>query len=154
MGQRGSFWRRYALEELQLSELVRQSTILVRDEFGGTLGANGASIETGQEYVAGLLNTNISMCPPGNYSSSTFRYLESLICGAIPAIAEGTPTDALFRAPFGPHETCKWARWEDLIRVCGYLEEGDRKLLVRHSLLSALKYFDDFTQMLLLDSEG
>ena len=146
IGQSGNYWRRYAIDTLQHSEYGGSSAIIVRDSFGGTLGANGASLETGQEYVNGLLNSQVSICPPGNYSSSTFRYLESVICGAIPAIAEGIPTDALFRAPFGPQETCKWARWEDLIRDCERLEEENRQLLVKQTKIKALEFFESFTE--------
>lgn len=146
IGQSGNYWRRYAIDSLQHSEFGSSSAITVRDSFGGTSGANGASIETGQEYVSGLLNSQVSICPPGNYSSSTFRYLESVICGAIPAIAEGTPTDALFHAPFGPQETCKWVRWEDLILDCARLEEENRELLVRQSRIEALEFIESFTE--------
>lgn len=146
IGQSGNYWRRYAIDSLQHSEFRSSSVITVRDSFGGTLGANGASIESGQEYVSGLLNSQVSICPPGNYSSSTFRYLESVICGAIPAIAEGIPTDALFRAPFGPQETCKWARWEDLIRDCEHLEEENRELLVKKARNEALEFIESFTE--------
>jgi hypothetical protein len=146
MGQNGTYWRRYAVDVLRHSQFLPMSAIIVRDSFGGTLGANGASLETGQEYVSGLLNSQVSICPPGNYSSSTFRYLESVICGAIPAIAEGIPTDTLFRAPFGPQETCKWARWEDLIRDCERLEEENRQLLVKQTKIKALEFFESFTE--------
>lgn len=35
-------------------------------------------------YVTGLLSTTHALCPPGAINTETFRFYESLICGAIP----------------------------------------------------------------------
>lgn len=119
IGQSGSYWRRTAIESaIKIFGVKKDNTdfFQIRDNFGGTLGANGASIQTGIEYVKDLLNSTFSLCPPGNYSSNTFRYCESLICGSIPIIAEGIPCDPSFRALFGPALTCRKENWPRLLK--------------------------------------
>jgi len=119
VGQRGTYWRRYVLDtaiDLCKDKSREKDFFQIRESFGGTLGANGASLLTGAEYVNDLLNSKFSLCPPGNYSSNTFRYCESLICGSIPVIAEGTPNDPSFSVLFGPRETCKKETWPSLLQ--------------------------------------
>lgn len=118
-GQNGSYWRRHAIDsaiEIFGFKKDKLEFFQIRDNFGGTLGANGASIQTGMEFVKDLLNSKFSLCPPGNYSNNTFRYCESLICGSIPIIAEGSPCDPSFRVIFGPALTCRKESWPRLLR--------------------------------------
>lgn len=119
IGQSGSYWRQNAIESASKIFGVKKGELeffQIRENFGGTLGANGASLQTGMEYVKDLLNSQFSLCPPGNYSNNTFRYCESLICGSIPIIAEGSPCDPSFRALFGPALTCRKESWPKLLK--------------------------------------
>lgn len=45
------------------------------------------------QYASLLLRASIALNPPGHVSNETFRYLEALICGAIPVSSVSSPQD-------------------------------------------------------------
>jgi len=104
VGQTGNAWRKFLLEQLMKTSNVLEDEkikVVSRSGFGGTAGANGADIHSGKEYVEILCNSSLVLVPPGNYAQSTFRFLESIICGAIPLFDFHSPTDPGYLPPFG-----------------------------------------------------
>ena len=96
IGQVGQIVRRQAIEALK----KRNSKILVlRDGYGGVSNDKNRTLGIGKEYVNGLLNSKISVCPPGNISGNSYRIMESLICGAYPAVMSNVMCDPLFESP-------------------------------------------------------
>lgn len=98
VGQKGKFWRIKAIRELEIWRLMNpdyQVACRVRGDFSGTVGANGVTLEVGLDYLKLLHQSRFSICPPGNYSLYTFRFAESLICGALPIVCLPCPSDPL-----------------------------------------------------------
>jgi hypothetical protein len=54
-------------------------------------------------YVRMLMRSKLSLCPPGYSNGESFRYYESLICGAIP-IEEDVTISHQARLPFRPRD--------------------------------------------------
>ena len=104
VGQLGNAWRKFLLEQLmETSNVLEDESIKLvsRNGFGGTVGANGADQHSGKEYVEILCNSSFVLVPPGNYAQSTFRFLESIVCGASPLFDFHSPTDPGYLPPFG-----------------------------------------------------
>lgn len=92
VGQSGKLTRRFAINAMQS---ISPNEIILRDNYGGAIGIYGATIESGIENISALKNAKLALCPPGNYSSNTFRIAESLICGALPMFNQSSITDPI-----------------------------------------------------------
>lgn len=96
VGQRGNIEREMAVAQ---SLRIKNSQIIVRDKFGGSLGFNDSTSDTGNQYLKVMLSSRYSLCPPGNYSGFSFRLMESLICGTYPIMKNYPLTDPFFINP-------------------------------------------------------
>lgn len=113
VGQRGNVVREIAVEQ---SSKVKNSRIVIRDKFGGSLGFNDSTEDTGTEYLEILLNSRFNLCPPGNYSGYSFRIMESLVCATNPIINNYPLTDPFFTNPLQMLQAKKVPRsWKTLI---------------------------------------
>jgi hypothetical protein len=79
-GQRGNFDR-----QLMLAEAMSVGINLdrIHKKFAAAdypLGRKAATLN----YINGIISSKFSICPPGNYSSQTFRFLESLLLWTFP----------------------------------------------------------------------
>jgi hypothetical protein len=148
IGQKGNYWRQYFINSAKSLKKNDHKYFETREMFGGTIGANGASMNTGKEYVEGLLNSHFSLCPPGNYSSNTFRYFESLLCGSIPLVPEGLPTDPTHSAIFGPRETCKPYSGDEWLFQIQSISGLKRQELIRKSREEAIEFFKRLNEIL------
>ena len=92
VGQAGKLTRRFAIKPM---ESISPKELILRDNYGGAIGIYGATLESGIENIRALKNSKLALCPPGNYSSHTFRIAESLICGAVPMFNKGSITDPI-----------------------------------------------------------
>ena len=117
VGQKGSVWREFAIARVRQSLNAEQFTYLERENFGGTLGANEATFQSASEYVQILKESRYAISPPGNYSGATFRWLESIICGAIPLQAFSHPSDPMYRPPIEIPEWLCSNSWEEIGRA-------------------------------------
>ena len=142
VGQRGGTWREFALARLKETILKKDFLYIERPSFGGTKGANGASLETAREYVQTLLDSRFVISPPGNYSGSTFRWLESVICGAIPLQALSNPSDPDFRPPVPLPDWLNSGSWESIVSSANQLshtESQNCSSTLREEVISFLK---------------
>jgi hypothetical protein len=102
VGQIGNIQRQKFVEmaEKTLSEDNQTSSgsvkIVIRKNFGGTIGSNGATMETFREFIEIGLNSRFGLCPPGNFAGETFRFLELLCLGAVPIEASAIVADPAF----------------------------------------------------------
>ena len=96
IGQIGQIVRRQAIEALKK---LKSKNLVLRDGYGGVSNDENRALRIGEEYVDGLLNSKISVCPPGNISGNSYRIMESLICGAYPAVMSNIMCDPLFESP-------------------------------------------------------
>ena len=96
IGQLGHLVRQYAIEALRKFDL---KILIVRDGYGGVSNEENRKLRIGEEYVDGLMESCVSVCPPGNISGNSYRIMESLICGAYPAVMSSVLCDPLFESP-------------------------------------------------------
>ena len=92
VGQSGKLTRRFAIKAM---ENISPKELILRDNYGGAIGIYGATLESGIENIQALKNAKLALCPPGNYSSNTFRIAESFICGAVHMFNQGSITDPI-----------------------------------------------------------
>ena len=113
VGQRGNIVREMAVNQ---SLKIANSRIIIRDKFGGSLGFNDSTVNTGIEYLEIMLKSRFNLCPPGNYSGYSFRIMESLICATYPIVNNYPLTDPFFTNPSQVIQTTKsFKSWKTLI---------------------------------------
>jgi hypothetical protein len=96
IGQLGQIVRQYAINALQKFDSKR---LIVRNGYGGVSNDENRKLKIGEEYVNGLIDSLIYVCPPGNISGNSYRIMESLICGSYPAVLSNVLCDPLFESP-------------------------------------------------------
>lgn len=125
IGQSGSPNRFMAIRSLEKNSVKSRIHIVLKNSFGGTEGANDASLVTSNEYINILTNSRFALCPSGNFAGTSFRWLESLILGAIPIQSHRIPSDPAFESPvkysLGARET-----WPRLLRRAEQITESER----------------------------
>lgn len=89
LGQQGNFDRQLFLRE------AKKLGIEV-DNINHSYAA-GRKVENQQRYFHGLRYAVNSLCPPGQYSGNTFRYMESLLMYSYPLCERFILSDPLFR---------------------------------------------------------
>jgi hypothetical protein len=94
-GQRGKFQRQKFLQAAEDAAPSIPKIIKVNRGFAGRNETGEISSILSDPYVKELLKSIFALCPPGNYSSETFRYWESLLCGCVPIVADVVPSDLL-----------------------------------------------------------
>lgn len=96
IGQSGQIVRRHAIEALKN---FTSTKIVVREGYGGVSSNENRKLRIGEEYVSGLMESKVSVCPPGNISGNSYRITESLICGSYPAVMSNVLCDPQFESP-------------------------------------------------------
>lgn len=92
-GQLGGFDRQVIIKRSQAFGLELGP---IFEKFGGPQDPV-ARKEAELNYFLGLLGSEFSICPPGNYSTQTFRYLESLILHSYPLLKKWVLSDPISR---------------------------------------------------------
>jgi hypothetical protein len=90
-GQIGGFDRQAMISIAKLNGL---SVGPLYPQFGGPLNSS-LKKKAENEYFRGLLESNFSICPPGNYSAESFRYLESLTLYSYPLLKTRVLSDPI-----------------------------------------------------------
>ncbi len=96
IGQSGQIVRQYAIKALQKFDSKR---LVIRSGYSGVSNDETRKLGIGHEYLSGLIESGVSVCPPGNISGNSYRIMESLICGAYPAVMSSVLCDPLFESP-------------------------------------------------------
>ena len=140
IGQTGNSSRIFAIETLLNFETKSKKLVQQNKVFGGTIGSNGATLQTAQEYVDALQVSRFTLCPAGNYSGATFRWLESIILGSIPIVSTRIPSDPSFDT------MCRYAlsanrTWSHLLGEAEKMSENEEAELVeklRHDFVQKI----------------
>ena len=90
-GQIGGFDRQVMIHVAKLNGL---SIGPLYSQFGGPLNLS-LKKRSELEYFLGLLESKFSICPPGNYSAESFRYLESLTLYSYPLLKTRVLSDPI-----------------------------------------------------------
>ena len=85
VGQKGRWYRRLMVEYFEKNAAARTNKY-------GSFGGFTDSPET-TNYAESILDSRFVICPPGNVSSQSFRYYESIALGAIPIVTEASIQD-------------------------------------------------------------
>lgn len=93
-GQRGKFDRQVFLKSAQSLNL---NIGRINETYGGPVELNEKK-RAQREYFLGLLHSRFSICPSGNYSVESFRFLESLLVQALPIVPKEVLSDPLYFA--------------------------------------------------------
>ena len=91
-GQKGKFDRQMLLNQAERQGLVPSRQF---ENFGGPTESH-LRVEAQEFYFEGLKESRFALCPPGNYSGETFRYLESLLLHSLPIRASKVLSDPFF----------------------------------------------------------
>jgi hypothetical protein len=95
-GQRGNFDRQLFLETARHHGLGIRS---IHRSFGGPENLE-ERVRAEKDYFEGLKVSRFSICPSGNYSAESFRYLESLLLQSLPLMPARILSDPLYRNSF------------------------------------------------------
>ena len=133
IGANGSWARRLAIKKMR--KLVRDNQMKVVQDSYKSLGT---PFESNASYIKSLIDSKFVLCPPGNLTNKTFRYLESLLMGALPILPPATIQDN--------HQWDTWMESSDKIRYSWTkcinqalgMSESDRKEKVTKALASEL----------------
>lgn len=147
VGQRGKLWRKYALAE---SEKLLESRIymVVNKAFGGTKGANFASEDSARLFFSSARKARFSICPAGNYSGTTFRWMETLMSGSLPIQSFRVSPDFLTSKALYANKTCDWKSWRTLILDAGRISETERVQLIKECLQKVQRHNDSLNRYL------
>jgi hypothetical protein len=85
MGQKGTWYRRRMISQF---DEMPGAQIETYSSWGGNPVEQPKA-----DYVKSILRSKFVICPPGNVSSESFRYMESIILGAIPILTEVSVQD-------------------------------------------------------------
>lgn len=134
IGANGSWARRLAIKAMV--KLVRDSQLkVVQDSYKGL----STSFESSTLYINSLIDSKFVLCPPGNLTNKTFRYLESLLMGALPILPPATIQDNhLWDTWIESSNKIKYS-WTKCIKQALGMEEIDRKENVTNALSSELR---------------
>lgn len=91
-GQHGNFDRRLFLEKARHHGLGIRS---IHATFGGPERLE-ERVRAEKDYFEGLKMSRFSICPSGNYSAESFRFLESLLLQSLPLMPAGILSDPLY----------------------------------------------------------
>ena len=95
-GQPGNFDRQLFLETARHHGLGIRS---IHGSFGGPENLE-ERVRAEKDYFEGLKVSRFSICPSGNYSAESFRYLESLLLQSLPLMPARILSDPLYRNSF------------------------------------------------------
>jgi hypothetical protein len=108
-----------------LAERVEESRIeLVDADWSGRAGR-----EAGAPYVEQLGSARFALCPPGFVNNESFRFYESLLCGALP-IEVTIATTHLGEIPWRDGGSIRDASWSTGLRTAARMSEAERRTRV------------------------
>ena len=138
VGQEGNWNRKFAIHILRNSKI--NSMIKIKAGWGGM------SQENETVYLDSLLRSKYILCPPGNISNLCFRYLEALICGALPLTPPASIQD--------PHLWNNWTQfsklnlysWKNLIKFATKIENTERIRICSLELTNEINLINQINQ--------
>jgi hypothetical protein len=145
MGQRGNFDRQLMIEQAVKAQIHIEK---IYSRFGGADEAGG-QFQAASLFVEGLLRSEFSMCPPGNYSAESFRFLESLLLWSFPLQPPFVLSDPLFRNSFS-------INWNNYLKGHGpgSVDSIWRENSIRSALINLKAMLQQLATELGLDSEN
>jgi hypothetical protein len=134
IGANGSWTRRLAIR--QMERLVRDNQVKVVQDSYKILNR---PLESSTSFIKSLIDSKFVLCPPGNLTNKTFRYLESLLMGALPILPPATIQDNhLWDTWVESSDKIRYS-WTKCIKQALGMSESDRKEKVTKALALELE---------------
>jgi hypothetical protein len=134
IGANGSWARRLAVKKMK--KLVKDNQVqVVQDSYKGL----NSPFESSTSYIKSLIDSKFVLCPPGNLTNKTFRYLESLLMGALPILPPATIQDNHLWDTWVESSGKIRYSWTKCINQALRMSESDRKEKVTKALASELE---------------
>jgi len=127
VGQTGSWCR-----ELAIKVLTKKKIGFVPTFTQGWSGANQGALTT---YIDSLIQSELTLNPPGNLTNRTHRYLESLIFNSLPIMPPSTLQDPHLWGVWSEIRDRKYFSWKRQIKYALNLSLHDRELIILNALL-------------------
>lgn len=122
IGANGSWARKLAIKSME--KLVNDNKVIVVQSGYSSSGTSNLSSTI---YVESLLESKFTLCPPGNLTNKTFRYLESLLLGALPILPPATIQDNHLWNTWMEYSDQVRYSWTGCIKQALEMTEVDRK---------------------------
>jgi hypothetical protein len=127
VGQNGSWCR-----ELAIKVLTRKNIGFAPTYTQGWSGASQGALTT---YIDSLVQSELTLNPPGNLTNRTHRYLESLIFNSLPIMPPSTLQDPHLWGVWSESSDRRYFSWKSQINHTFKLSLHDRELIILNALL-------------------
>ena len=127
VGQNGSWCR-----ELAIKVLAKKDIGFIPTYTEGWSGAKQGALTT---YIDSLIQSELTLNPPGNLTNRTHRYLESLIFNSLPIMPPSTLQDPHLLGVWSEIRHRKYFSWKRQIKHALMLSLHDRELIILNALL-------------------
>jgi len=127
VGQNGSWCR-----ELAIKVLTKKNIGFVPTFTQGWSGANQGSLTT---YIDSLVQSELTLNPPGNLTNRTHRYIESLIFNSLPILPPSTLQDPHLWGVWSEGSGSRYFSWKRQINHALKLSLRERELIILNALL-------------------
>jgi hypothetical protein len=140
VGQSGSWCR-----ELAIKVLAKKNVGFIPTYTQGWSGANQGALTT---YIDSLIQSELTLNPPGNLTNRTHRYLESLIFNSLPIMPPSTLQDPHLWGVWSEIRDRKYFSWKRQIKHALKLSLHERELIISNALLKEKEKVNDVNKML------
>ena len=127
VGQSGSWCR-----ELAINVMTKKSVESIPTYTQGWSGANQGSLTI---YINSLIQSKLTLNPPGNVTNRTHRYLESLIFNSLPIMPPSTLQDPHFWGVWSEQNEKQYFSWKNQIAYGLNLSNQNRESIISNALL-------------------
>jgi len=132
-GGRGSWSRRLAIENMK--RLVPNCKIVFyENRYKAKDYSTIANEISNSDYIMSLMRSRFVLCPPGNLTNRSYRYLEALIMGALPVLPPATVQDNHHWGVWSEFIKPKYYSWTKSIKMALKMEDDERIFYVSKAL--------------------
>jgi hypothetical protein len=127
VGQNGSWCRELAIKVLKNKNIGFMPTF--------THGWGGENQGEQTSYIDSLIQSELTLNPPGNLTNRTHRYLESLVFNSLPIMPPSSLQDPHLWGVWSESRPKKYFSWRNQIKFGLGLSEDDRKSIILEALM-------------------
>lgn len=132
-GARGSWSRRLAIRKMK--RLVPKCKIIFYENRYNIKDCSTIAEEIlNSDYIMSLIRSRFILCPPGNLSNRSYRYLEALIMGALPVLPPATIQDNHHWGVWSEFIKPRYYSWTKSIKMALKMEENERIFYISKAL--------------------
>jgi hypothetical protein len=133
IGAAGSWNRRLALKKMR--KIFQNSNFnLVANSWTDEISSKRVKNQSLNHYVSALHESRFTLCPPGNLTNQTFRYLESLLMGSLPILPPATIQDNHLWNSWSEFTKPVYFSWTANLKRAKIMQEEERMNLVAFAL--------------------